>query len=191
MDITRADYLSQLQALLPQGVAWTREQGAALTRLLDVFAEEFARTDESAMQLLREADPRSAYDLLADWEVIAGIAINTGSIEQRRANLVSKLTSRGGQSRAYFIALAEKFGYPGVTITEYHQMTCTSVCTDALYSLVDLFVWTLNIPGGGGVFAATCRSPCNAALGSSGNSRLEAAINAYKPAHTTALLNYI
>jgi uncharacterized protein YmfQ (DUF2313 family) len=162
MDISRADYLSQLQALLPQGAAWTRERDAALTRLLDAFAEEFARVDARARQLLDESDPRSTYD-----------------------------TSRGGQSRAYFIALAEKFGYPGVTITEYHQMTCTSVCTYALHSLVDLFVWTLNIPATGGVFAATCRSPCNAALGSSGNSRLEAAINAYKPAHTTALLHYV
>lgn len=192
MGLIAADYLSQMQALLPQGPAWTREPGWLLARLLEGLSEEFARVDAGAGQLLTEADPRTVYDLLLDWERVTGIVPPDGStIDQRRAALTAKLTDRGGQSRAYFIALAARLGFEGTTITEYQQMNCIGDCEDVLYSLVDAFVWTINIQASGGQYSGNCNSPCDTALGSWGYALLEAEINDDKPAHTTALFNYV
>lgn len=190
--MSAAAYLSQLQALLPQGLAWTREPDALLTRLLLAFAEEFTRCDARADQVISESDPRSVYDLLLDWERVARITpLDGASIEQRRAALTAKLTGRGGQSGAYFIALAASLGFNGVTITEYQQMNCNGDCEDALYSLADAFVWMLNIPALGGIYSGNCNSPCDSALGVWGYTALENEINDDKPAHTTALFNYV
>lgn len=198
MGMSRADYLIQLQALLPQGPAWPREPAALLTRLLDAFAEEFARIDARADQLIDEADPRTTYELLADWERVTGLpgtcALLAGidfTVEQRRAALVTKLTERGGQSRAYFIAMAADLGYLGAAIEEYRPMTCNDTCNDALWSDDDRFAWTLQLPSDGGIFLATCNSPCDSPLAAWGNDQLECAINEDKPAHTTVLFAYV
>jgi uncharacterized protein YmfQ (DUF2313 family) len=192
MGLMAADYLGQLLALLPPGPAWPREPDALPVRLLAGLSEEFARVDAGADQILTESDPRTVYDLLPDWERIANITPPDGStIEQRRAALTAKLTGRGGQSRAYFIALAARLGFDGVTITEYQQMNCNGDCNDLLYSQADAFVWMLNIPAAGGMYSGNCNSPCDSPLGSWGYAALEAEINEDKPAHTTALFNYV
>lgn len=145
----------------------------------------------SAAALLDEADPRTAYHTIADWERMLGLKALDLSLEQRRVAAASKYYLHGQQSRAYFIALAEQLGFPGTTITEYELATCNSDCNAALYSEADLFVWTLNVDAVGGYFGATCNSPCDAALGAWGYSTLENAINKDKPAHTRAMFNYV
>jgi uncharacterized protein YmfQ (DUF2313 family) len=146
---------------------------------------------QSAATLLAEADPRSAYLTLPDWERVLGLAALNLSIEQRRAAVAAKYFQHGGQSRAFFIALAERLGFPNAAITEYQLATCNSDCNSALYSEADLFVWTLTVTALGGFYTANCNSPCDAALGSWGYSTLEDAVNLYKPAHTRALFNYV
>jgi len=195
MGMTRDDYLSQLQALLPQGPAWPREPAALLTRLLDSFAEEFARIDARADQLIKEADPRTTYELLADWERVAGLpgtcALLAGidlTVEQRRAALVTKLTERGGQSRAYFIALAARLGFT-VTITEFHEW---SVNDDVEYSLNGEdwnFAWQINAPLDT-VIEWTVESDVEMPFAVWGNELLECALSQDKPAHTVVLFAY-
>lgn len=121
-------YLAQLQALLPSGVAWPREPEAVLTRLLAAWAEELARVDRRAGDLLREADPRATLELLPDWERVAGLPdacapSAASTIQERRAALVARLTSTGGQSVAYFRDLAAALGYDAIEITEYRPFT--------------------------------------------------------------------
>lgn len=144
-----------------------------------------------AESLPDEADPRVTSALLADWERVLGLTASGLSQEQRKAAVAAKYYTRGAQSRAYFIALAAKLGFAGVTITEYKCANCNSNCNSALYSVADLFVWTLNVLASGGYFAANCNSNCNSALGSWGYSTLENAIKKDKPAHTVATFNYI
>lgn len=188
------DYLQQLQALLPVGPAWSREPQALITKLLGGWAEEFARVDNRAQDLLNEADPRTTSELLADWERVAGlpdpcVTVDT-NVDQRRAALVAKLTSLGGQSRQYFIDLAVSFGYSGVTIDEYRPMNCTDDCNDALVSQADRFVWTINLPSTSGVFVMNCDSACNSALQAWGDQAIECRINRYKPGQTTVIFAY-
>lgn len=195
MGLSRADYLSQLQALLPQGPAWPREPAALFTRLLDGFAEEFARVDGRAGQLIEESDPRTTYELLADWERVAGLpgtcALLAGidlTVEQRRAALVAKLTERGGQSRAYFIALAARLGFT-ITITEFSEWTFDSDDDTPFYGWEWNFAWQVNAPLNT-VGEWTFDSDDDTPFAWWGNELLECAISHDKPAHTVALFAY-
>jgi len=196
MAMTAGDYQSQLQALLPRGLAWAKSQSSTLALLLLAWADEFARIDLRCEDLINEADPRTTTEMLPEWERVAGLpdpcVTIDQTIEQRRSALVSKLTMTGGQSRAYFIGIAESMGYPGTTIDEFALMTCNSDCNAALNSEADLFAWQLNLPAStGGVFYMDCNSDCNSALQSWGDEALECRINKFKPAHTSVLFAYL
>lgn len=193
--MSRADYLQQLKALLPMGLAWSRQPLSWIVQLLDAWAEALARVDLRCDALANEADPRTTVELLADWERVAGLpdpcVSDEQSLAQRQAALTSKLTSTGGQSRAYFIELAADMGYPGATIEEFEPMTCNDTCNDSLYSEADRFCWQINLPGStGGLYQMTCNDTCNDALQSWGDEAVECRIKQFKPAHTNVIFAY-
>lgn len=195
MALTAAEYLAQLQALLPQGFAWPRQADAALTKLLLAWADELARIDGRAADLVEEADPRTTAELLADWERVAGLPDScvvaygvTQTAAQRRDALVAKLTTIGGQSAAYYIALAARLGYT-ITITEYKTFTVRSKVNDPLNDLPWRFVFTVNAPLNT-VRRFTVRSAVNEPLAAWGNELLECVISRLKPAHTHVLFAY-
>lgn len=117
--MTAEEYRSQLQALLPSGAAWPREPGAILTKTLHAVADELARVDVRADDLLTESDPRSTFELLGDWERAFGLpaaCVPAGqTTTERRSALAAKVAALGGQSRAYFLELANAIGYVGAT----------------------------------------------------------------------------
>jgi len=195
MGMTSADYLNQLQALLPQGPAWARDPDAVLTRLLSALSEEFARIDARAGQVIDEADPRNTTELLVDWERVAGLSALSpldGSLlstDQRRANLVSRITERGGQSPAYYIAMAARMGFV-ITITEFKEWSVGDSVDAPLYGFDWNFAWRVNAPA---VTAqewsvdSTVDDPF--AIWFEGL-LLERALLDDKPAHTILLINY-
>jgi uncharacterized protein YmfQ (DUF2313 family) len=69
-----------------------------------------------------ESDPRQTIELLPDWERNFGLPdpcySAPQSIDQRQLALVMRMTLQGGQSRAFFIQVAQMIGYT-ITITEY------------------------------------------------------------------------
>lgn len=195
MGLTATDYLAQLQALLPQGPAWPREADAALTKLLLAWADELSRVDGRAADLVEEADPRTTSELLADWERVAGLPdacvealAGTQTTAQRRAALVAKLTTIGGQSPAYFVALAAALGYT-VTITEYKTFTVRSKVNDPLNDTPWRFTFTVTAPLNT-VRRFNVRSPVNEPLAAWGNELLECVISRLKPAHSHVLFAY-
>lgn len=197
MALTTTDYLQQLQALLPNGPAWPRESESLNTKLLTAFSEEFSRIDFRIDDLLNEADPRSTSELLADWERVAGLpdicVTEEQTVSQRRVALVSKLTMQGGQSKAYFIEIANSLGYPGATIEEYSTFNCgESGCGDALWTEEDRFCWQINLPSDGAIsFFSVGESVCGEPLQAWGDEAIECRINKYKPAHTTPVFAYV
>lgn len=187
-------YRAQLQALLPSGAAWPRESNTALARFLAALAEEFARVDFRAEQLVDEADPRTTAELLADWERVAGLPDSCVTVAQttqeRRDALVAKLTNLGGQSRQFFTDLAARLGY-SITITEFHPFQVgSSAVGDALNGDAWTLAWRVNAP------TTTVRefrvggSAVGDALRSWGNELLECAITRTKPAHTHVQFGY-
>lgn len=121
MALTTADYLKLLQALLPSGRIWAPTADATLTRLLTAFAEEFAAVDLRGGELLLEADPRTATELLPEWEEFLGIVPAAGAgLAERRALVAYRLTASGDIKRPYFVALAGAMGYT-IRIDDYTE----------------------------------------------------------------------
>ena len=196
MVLSETDYLRQLQALLPSGPAWPTDDDATLTRLLGALATELARVDGRAQQLVEEADPRTVAELFADWERVAGLPDpcvlafgETQSSVQRRTALVARLTMQGGQSPAYFIAIAASLGYT-VTITEFRPFRAGQSRAGDTVATNWQFAWQVNAP----LNTVTPFRAGNAVAGdpinSWGNKALECVLSRFKPAHTTVVFAY-
>lgn len=197
MALNAESYLHKLQALLPKGRAWAHEVGSVLTNLLTGIAQEFARIDVRIDELLDETDPRTTSELLPDWERVAGLPDPCVTIDQtlaqRRLALESKLTMQGGQSRPYFIEMADALGYPNTTIDEYSTFNCgESGCGDPLWTEDDRFTWQINLPSDGAITYFSCgESTCGEPLQAWGDEAIECRINKFKPAHTTVVFAYV
>ena len=113
--IPASGYLAQMKALLPRGAAWARETGSMLVALLDAFSQECGRFDARAHALLEEVDPRTASELLGRWEQVLGLPDPCTpamiSIEARRLACWRKLAFQGGQTPAFFVAMAAAMGF--------------------------------------------------------------------------------
>jgi len=192
MSLNAENYLQQLQALLPTGLAWAKSSSTTLAKLLTAFAEEFKRVDYRADDLLNEVDPRTTNELLAEWEYLAGLPdLCTGipaTIALRRELLVSKLTNTGGQSKQFYIDLAAKLGFT-ITITEFKRYRVNSRVNDPLNGEDWAFVWRVN-SAQNTVRTFNVKSRVNEPLASWGNTALECAITRLKPAHTHVQFAY-
>lgn len=195
MALSATDYLRQLQALLPPGPAWQKDEDAQSTKMLAGLAAEMARVDARAVQLLEEGDPRTTAELFADWERVAGLpdscAIAFGGDQtaaQRRIALVGRIAALGGQSPAYFIALAASMGYT-VTITEFHEETVGDDVDYPIYGADWNFAWQVNAALNT-VTDLDVNSTADDPLSAWGNALLECTIKRLKPAHTTVQFAY-
>lgn len=188
-----AEYLSLYQGLLPVGGAWPREPQATLTKVLSAEADELTRIHNRAVDLLDEADPRDTTEMIGDWERVTALpdkcsAAYVTTLQERRAAVVARLTARGGQSRAFYIALAAALGYT-VAITEFRPFTCETPCANAIYDEAWRFTWRVDAPEVT-IREFSCASPSDEPLRKWGNELLECAIRRVKPAHTNVLFGY-
>lgn len=190
--ITAEQYLTELQALLPQGAAWPREPGATLSLTLLALADELARVDQRAEQLLDEADPRTTLELLADWERIAGLPDpcvgGSPTTAQRRASLIQKLTALGGQTPAYYIGVALSLGFV-ITIGEFLEHTVEDDVEHQLYGSDWNFAWQVNAPLNT-VGELTVEDTADDPLAWWGNEQLECVLRPLRPAHTHVIFAY-
>lgn len=189
-------YTAMLQRLMPRGAAWTREPDAALTKILAIMAAPLARVDDRAADLLNEADPRTTLELLDDWEETAGLPDTCSNIattlQERHAALLDKVTRKGGQDKAFFIALADRLGYE-IEIEEYKPFICgASRCGDGLNGGPEIrYVWRAHVLHARITYFRTGGSSCGDKLGSIQRaSDLECLFNQLKPAHTHLYVSY-
>lgn len=189
-----SDYKIQLQALLPPGRLWDalREPGRGSDQLLAALAEEFARVDARAEALLDETDPRTVYELLAEWESFAGLpdpCVPDGqTADERRSALIGRLTGMGGQSRQYFIDLAESLGY-SITITEFRPQTVNGSVDEPLYGGDWAFAWQVTAPQDSVTYHAVDGDVAEP-LASWGNELLECVLGRFNPAYTHLIFAY-
>jgi len=108
-------YTEMLKALLPPGRAFPRDSDTRLHELLESFAVEFVELDEQTNQVVIESNPEAADALIGEWETEMGFPDECYSIPSlladRRAQILGRLTVRGGQSIDHFYQLAESLGY--------------------------------------------------------------------------------
>lgn len=194
MGLSSSEYGEQLLDLLPGGLAWNKGASSMLRKLTGALAGELARVDGRAGALRDEADPFFTLELLPDWERVLGLpdpcVTEPQSTEQRRAAVVARLAARGGQSRAFYLALAAALGYQ-IEVREFRPATCVSPCTAALTQSGAgwTYAWAVVAPLDT-ITVATCRSTCVDRLRTWGNERLECALRRVKPAHTVLLFIY-
>ncbi|NQE47975.1 YmfQ family protein [Herbaspirillum rubrisubalbicans] len=194
MALTSEQYQAQLLDLLPPGAIWPRDLDTDLADLLLAKADELARVDGRADQLIEEADPRTTSELLSDWERVAGLPDQCMDLastpEERRQRLHQKLVWQGGQSAAFFIELLEALGYPGCTITEFRPFRANSKCNASLNQGGWRYAWRINVPGSVTIRTMTATSPCNVPIRRWGDSSLACILARYRPAHTVLYISY-
>ncbi|WP_370236650.1 YmfQ family protein [Brevundimonas sp.] len=189
-----ADYTAQLQQLLPTGPAWTRDPDSVLTQVLASLAAEFARLDARAEQLLDELHPRTTLEMMTDWERVLGLPDACtpvlGTLAERRAAIIQKLASMGGQTPAFYIALAANLGFE-IEIIEQDPDVATYAplldVSDGRWRLV----WRVHVltqtdftSFRAGVSRAGERLRVGGALD------VECVINRAAPAHTQVIFSY-
>jgi len=180
-----------LQGLLPP--AAVDPKGAAMAVELAADGATLDAAMWSAGEVLVEADPRSTVPMLADWERVYGLpgacfTFAEQSIAARRSALLGRVRAVGGQSMAFFIALAAALGY-SITITEWHpfttEMDTESIVTDERWA----FYWQVNSELVT-MREETTEDDSEMPLAEWGNELLECAINHLKPAHTGVIFSY-
>ena len=152
--LTAEDFHQALLDLLPVGWAWPREPDTVLSEFWRAMAEEAARVQARACDLLEESDPETTTELLVDWERAFGLPDPCGpanlTVTERRGALLAVIRSLGGASIAYFTGLAADRGYE-IEITENRPFTCSrSACghqsrIERVGSPLMRFVWTVAL----------------------------------------------
>jgi uncharacterized protein YmfQ (DUF2313 family) len=143
-------YLKPAFSLMPSGAVWPRDPDSELYALVRALSHTFARIERRRDELLKEADPRQATEMLLEWEVALGLDGTGFTYAERRDAIVARLRGHLSPTEANIIALTATLGYV-VTITTYSGdiFTCVSPCTDQIYTDLWLFVWTVTTPSAG------------------------------------------
>lgn len=206
------DYAHAMMALLPLGHAWPRSISSVLVQTVIGLTKFWGYVDSRAGDLLEiESDPRKTTELLPEWERAWGLpdpcVKAPQSIEARRLALVIKMTMLGGQSREFFIAVAEALGYE-ITITEYLPYICgisfvgdsrgsfnPDSPNDWMWQLGPpeiRYYWTVHVTGLRLTYFRTGLSECGIdRLLSIGTAEdLECILDRWKPAHTDIVYDY-
>lgn len=168
-------YLSQLFQLLPRGRAFTRDRNSVLGKVFQAKADGAARFDARCADLLREADPRTANELIDAWETLAALPDGCGGadpdLDSRQKAIWQKVTGTGGCTADYYTEIASRLGY-AVTISAFRPMLCTGPCTSTVFSASWRFVWLVTV-------ATVDAAPT-----------LECVLRRIKHSHTTVIFTY-
>lgn len=196
MAMTAEQYRAELEALSPPGSALPQDQDSSWAALLQALADEMGRVDSRVDDLVDEADPRSALEMIPDYERVCGLPDGcTGdatTLQERRNRVVATLTAVGGQSRAYFQGLSEALGY-SVTIEEYRPFICgSSRCGDTLGGAPQhRHYWRVRVHGPRVTLFRCGASRCGDRLGSIALAEdLECLLTRLAPAHTELIFAY-
>jgi uncharacterized protein YmfQ (DUF2313 family) len=184
-----------LIAEAPQGWAWPQDQAATTWKSFLPLAQLLADFEAQADAQLVETNPRNAVQLLEDYERVLGPdpcmrdASGLG-IDDRQRVAYQRWTARGGQSIAYFTALAASLGV-AITITEQVVSECgVSVCGDDMAAEGGQFAWLVTLPTSRLIEAECGATECGMALGDFVPSLVECVIRQDAPAHTQPVFNY-
>jgi len=202
--LTVDDYRAQLAALAPPGMAWPTDPESRWQKLLAGLAQEFARVDSRAGQLLIEADPRQALYLFDEWEASYGLPGDCAPADQSQADrvvaLIGRIIGQGGMRAADYIALAEGLGYPGTKIIEPREATVEvetatghtgAVIGDDMNGQDWESTWTAQIPNGVVRESVIDEAIIGDPLRSWGDELVECALRGARPAWLILQVGYL
>ncbi|MFL9907358.1 YmfQ family protein [Paraburkholderia sp. RL17-337-BIB-A] len=186
------DFSDVILALLPRGLTWPRDPDSVMAQTVGCLSPTFARHTLSNNELLVDAFPATAVQLLTEWEETLGLpdpcAGESPTLQGRQAQVVARLTNSGGQSVPYFTAYAQALGYD-VTVTEFAPFRAgQSSAGDPCCSADWAFTWKINAPAESITYFCAGSSSAGEPLASWGNEVLQCELSGVKPAHT--ILNF-
>jgi uncharacterized protein YmfQ (DUF2313 family) len=189
----RYDYLTAFQRLLPRGRVWNR--GLELIQDFDllVLMPTWERLTASLNGLIAQIFPCTTVELIREWEETLGIPNECtgplGTLQETQQALCLKFSARGGQSKDYFIGLAEQLGYE-IRITEFAPFRVgVNSIGDRLYDHWWAHTWQITASGAL-VYFRTGVSRVGERLVTWGSKLFECTMDQIKPAHTILLFGY-
>jgi uncharacterized protein YmfQ (DUF2313 family) len=189
-----ADYEATLAKLAPTGRAWPPDAATVVQQSLAALAPTPFRAYQRATNLLTDAFPSTADELLPEWEASLGLpdpcAGESPTIALRQAQVTARFTAGGGQSIAYFVNFAKTLGYD-ITITQFSPFRVgVSTVGTPLYGEAWAFAWQVNAPQFTISYFGVSISAVGEPLATWGNTVLQCELQRLAPAHTTVIFNY-
>lgn len=189
--------LSDLRLLMPRGWAWTSVRyGSRLIGLvLAVFGAAIARVEGLTDELGEELNPATSTKLLDRFEAVlgpdpCGLDDLAAPIGTRRFQAWRRWTWKGGASKAWFIAVAAKYGVT-ITIETYRPVVCgDELGARPLICSPEQFVWKVGLPLTWERRPILGDQVCGELMGEIGLSPVECLIRRFAPAHTTVVFAY-
>lgn len=187
---------NQLTALEPRGDALPAASESNWVKLKLALGDEFSRIELRALELLKESDPRTVYEMLPEYEELANLpdcfTQADQTLEARRDALQERLTRTGGQSISYMKDRASAMGHE-ITITETEASKAGGLEAGQELSgdEADRFAWQVNVAVDNTYAFVSGASESGDELGYWAPVRLECLLDRIKPGHTMILYNYI
>ena len=173
----------------------TRDDDAVLTQVAQRSPMVRMRiTGRRSICRRSRPNPHSTLELLPDFETDYGLPdpctpLNP-TVGQRRAALLAKMRAKGGQSAAYFIAVAEQLGYT-ITVQRFYPFRVgQGRVGDPLYGQGWIFAWRVHAPETTIRPFRVGQSAVGEPLRSWGNAELECVIRRIAPAETIVQFAY-
>jgi uncharacterized protein YmfQ (DUF2313 family) len=190
-----ADFTAAIQALLPRGYVWPTDPTAVITQVINGLSPTWADLTARNNNLLVDAFPATAVELLPEWESALGLpdpcAGVAPTVQQRQAQVVARFASSGGQSVPYFIAYAQALGYT-VTVIEFAPFRMGQSRMGAqLGGDAWAHTWAINAPLNTITAFRMSLSRMGEPLRTWGNAVLQCELKTVSPAHTILQFNYI
>jgi uncharacterized protein YmfQ (DUF2313 family) len=180
-------YQRAIRSLFPKGKAFNFSEDKSLNDISNSMAALFYKVDKRADDLLKELCPLDSIELLSDWERVLDLPYNPNneelSVQERRNQVLAKLSLVGGQSRAFYISLIKSLGFT-IEIQEHRPFTPGSVAGDAVSNSTEwMFVWDVIVTESAAYYF-TAGSSAGESLRVFRNEVVQYFINKMKPAHT-------
>lgn len=194
MGLTDSQTTQMILGLFPKGLAWAKSTDSIFYKFAQALTDEAQRLQNRGYNLLEERDPRTTFELLPDWERVAGLpdACSPASptLTQRRNAVALKITSFGAINRQFYIDLAAKLGFQ-ISILEYRPFYAGfAKAGDPISNGNWIYAWTVVAPADTRKSFIAGGSSAGDLLKYVANGPLECAISARKPAHTLVLFSY-
>lgn len=148
MGLAADAYARMLGALLPPGRLWRLVTGSVLSNLLLASADELARVDARVDDLLDEADPSTADELLPEYE--RELDLDEGATTaERRALIVARLVARQRYRPADFqTALATLLGQDAADVDVIETSAATAAAMGDVREIFRFFIFRdSTLPG--------------------------------------------
>lgn len=190
---TAADFAGEFLALLPEGPMWPRDADAPMVQFIGALTPTYERICARDANLLVDAFPVQPVELLSEWEATLGLpdpcAGEVPTLQVRQQQVAARFIANGGQSQAYFVALAAALGYP-ITITQFTAFRCGQTLGQPLNGIGWAYAWQINAPTFVVDYFLLGHNECGDPLALWGNGVLQCELERLAPAHTVLIFNY-